>query len=422
MIATLLTSLVLNAAPLPPQLLQLMDAAEKNNWDRRISVQQLTRAEWDFRTAWMGLFPTFSANGQWTHNQYDATAAFPDPATGTIRNLVIIPKDQLDLNLRAELVVIDAVKWARIGSSGAAEDAATSRDKATADSVKRQVALSFYNYASALRVVESANKQLQVAEEQLKLQTVRAEAGSITELDLQRSKAEVSRNKQTVADANSMMEIAKRTLHTLTGTPPPTVIEFGDPDLSDEKGETELEPGAENLPMVLAAQADSKSAGRNSLAAKLTLIPTVSMNFTQRFTNATGFQGRDALYSFGAGFNWRFDVSSFAAMKSQHALEAAAELQAERTKAMSRDQLHMDYQRFTAARIKVTAAADQKKSAQRAAEVARARYEVGAATQVDLIQAERDLFIAEVSEISARSELGSARVAVRLSAGEPINN
>lgn len=407
-------------AATPPQLLQLLDAADHNNWDRRISAEQLNKSEWDFRQAWFGLFPTLLVQGQWTNNQYPATAAFPDPSTGTLRSLVIVPKDQLDATIRAEWVVLDATKFARIGASGALESAAHERDRVTADLVKRQVAAAFYNYASALRVIESAQKSLQAAQAQLQVQSVRAETGSITELDLQRSKAEVARNQQTVADATMMLEVARRNLETMTGAPPPTTIELGEPDLSDERPQAELEPATQQMPMVLASQHELKAQSRSSLAAKLTLVPTITVNFTERFTNATGFQGRDALYSFGASALWRFDVSAFAAMKAQSAGEQAAEFAAERARAQSRDQLHSDYQRFLAARIKVTAAGEQKKAAERAAQVARSRYDVGAATQVDLIQAERDLFLSEVSEIQARSELGTARVAVRLSAGEPL--
>jgi outer membrane protein TolC len=39
---------------------------------------------------------------------------------------------------------------------------------------------------------------------------------------------------------------------------------------------------------------------------------------------------------------------------------------------------------------------------------------------VDVIQAERDVFSAEVAQIQARTELATARAALRLSAGLPV--
>ena len=73
-----------------------------------------------------------------------------------------------------------------------------------------------------------------------------------------------------------------------------------------------------------------------------------------------------------------------------------------------------------AALTKVESAKVQASVAQRAAQVARDRYAAGAATQLDVITAERDLFTAEVGQIQARTELGTAHAAVRLSAGLPL--
>ena len=47
-------------------------------------------------------------------------------------------------------------------------------------------------------------------------------------------------------------------------------------------------------------------------------------------------------------------------------------------------------------------------------------YAAGAATQVDVIQAERDVFGAEVSQIQARTELATARASLRISAALPL--
>ena len=49
-----------------------------------------------------------------------------------------------------------------------------------------------------------------------------------------------------------------------------------------------------------------------------------------------------------------------------------------------------------------------------------AALQIKMATQIDVIQAERDLFSAEVNQIQARTELASSRVSLRLSAGLPL--
>jgi outer membrane protein TolC len=53
-----------------------------------------------------------------------------------------------------------------------------------------------------------------------------------------------------------------------------------------------------------------------------------------------------------------------------------------------------------------------------AAELARDRYGVGAATQLDVIRAQEDAFRAEVTRIQADTDLAYARAALRASAGQ----
>ena len=44
---------------------------------------------------------------------------------------------------------------------------------------------------------------------------------------------------------------------------------------------------------------------------RLALVPVVNGQFTQRFTNATGFQNQSAVYNAGIGLQWRLDVPTF---------------------------------------------------------------------------------------------------------------
>jgi outer membrane protein TolC len=117
---------------------------------------------------------------------------------------------------------------------------------------------------------------------------------------------------------------------------------------------------------------------------------------------------------------WRLDLPSVAGIDVASANEAVAALTSERARLQAADQIHADWQRLTAALTKIEAARAQVQSAQKAAEMARDRYAVGLTTQVDVIQAERDLFGAEVAQIQARTEAASARVSLRISAGLPL--
>lgn len=397
-----------------------LDAAEEHNVDRRISVEQRNRAAAEFRQAWTSLLPSLSASGGWTNNQYAAETNFPNPATGSVTKLVILPKDQFDANFRFELPLIDTQRWFRTLAADSAAESASWREQVTRDAVRRQIVSAYYGYAAALAVHESAQKSASVAEAQLQLATIRLSAGSATELELTRAKAEQARIKQTVADAQSFVAISARTLETLSGQTAPASSPLPQGDMLPAPALAELEQGLGGLPAFRSAQQDSEAAGRVATAAKLAWLPSVSAQFTQRFTNATGFQGQSAVYNAGVNFAWRLDGPTLAGIGVQTANENAAALATERVRLQLRDQLHSDWQRLVAALSKIEAARAQVEAAQRATQVARDRYAVGAATQVDVIQAERDVFGAEVNQIQARAELATARAAVRLSAGQPL--
>ena len=395
-----------------------LDSADQQNVDRRISIEQRNKAAAEYRQAWTSLLPSLTAQASWTHNQYNAEFALnplqPD------NKIVIVPYDQLDAAFRFDLPLIDTQRWMRMLAADASQESASLREQVMRDLVRRQVVASYYGYAAALAVRESANKSFDVAVAQLKLTDIRASAGAVTELDLLRAKAEVARNRQTVADTESLVATSRRTLRTLSGLEPPDTLPLPVDIVTPEGALAELEGRVEQLPGVQAADKDATAAGHLATASKLVLVPSVSAQFTERLTNATSFTGKVGSYNAGLSLVWRLDVPTFMGMQAQAANQSAALLAVERARLQAKDQINSDWQRLTAAMIKIDAARAQVEAAQRATQVARDRYAAGAATQVDVIQAERDVFGAEVSQIQARTELATARASLRISSALPL--
>jgi outer membrane protein len=422
-VKTLLVTLAVLAGPALAQsktLKDVLEAADEQNVDRRVSLEQRQRAEAEFRAAWTGLLPSLSAGATWTHNQFEAIANFPNPQTGQVSRLVIVPQDQFDAVLRVDVPLVDTTRWFRALATNTAQQSAAEREQLTRDLVKRQVVGAWYGYAAALALRESAKKSIAVADAQAKLIEVRFGAGAATELEQMRAKAELARNRQVLADVESLVATTRRTLQTVSFTEPPATVELPTDDLHAEAAVATFEERVDQLPAVKAADLDAEAAGRLATASRLALVPIVNGQFTQRFTNATGFQGQAAVYNGGIGLQWRLDVPTFQNMQVQAANESTAKLAAERARLQARDQVFQDWNRLEAARQKAELVQAQVAAAQRAAQVAKDRYAVGAATQVDVIQAERDVFSAEVAQIQARTELATARASLKLSAGLPL--
>lgn len=457
--AAVMTALISASALADGDLKSFIDAAHRENVDRRISIEQRNKAAADFTAAWGGLLPALTVQGAWTHNQFAAELNVPrtdssgnpvlqrdengqlvitpalvrDPSTGSVAfnpnvgsatpeytSRAIQLQNQLTAVFRVDVPIIDVARWVRVAGAGINKESAELREAYMKDVITRQVVGAYYGYAAALALRQSAEKSFAAAEAQAKLMEIRTRVGSTTELDLARARAEVQRNRQTVADAVSMIATTRRTLRSLTNVEPPDSIPEWADNMAAEDTLENLEKRIDQLPAVKASDKEAKAGELASTGAALTLVPTVSGNFTENISNATGFTGQNATYSLGLTATWRLDVPTVANISGAGALANQARLAAEKTRLQSRDQINSDFQRFNAALIKIEAAKAQVAAAERAAQVARDRYAVGSATQVDVIQAERDLFTAELGQIQGRTELATARASLRLSAALPL--
>ncbi len=415
-VLTLVAALAVPTWAADAGLKTFLDAADKQNVDGRLTLEAREKAEADYRVAVSALFPSLTAQGVWTNNQYPAVIQLP----GSPTKLTITPENQLNGVLRLDLPLIDTTRWMRLLAAGVGRDGAKEREAVMRDLVRKQVVGAYYGYAASLQLLQSAKKSVSVAETQLKLTEVRYGAGAVTELEVLRARAEVQRNRQTVADSASLVATTRRNLRTLSGLEPPADVAIPAPDLHGETAFEELEKNVDGLPAVKAADADKVAADDLRTAATLAFVPVVGAQFTENFTNATGFTGKVTSYNLGVALTWRLDGPTITNLDSQDHVQNSAALGVERARLVARDQIHSDWQSFTAALLKVEAADAQVQAASKAQQVARDRYNAGAATQVDVIQADRDLFQAEVSQISARTSLVSARLSLHISAGLPV--
>lgn len=393
--------------------------AERANVDARLAEEAQVSARATFDQRWGALLPTLSANGGYTRNQFEAVAQIPSGPTSTQR-IVIAPFDQWEATLKAELPLIDVSKWVAVGAAAASAEAAAARTESSRLQVKRQVIAGYYAYAGALALRDSAHKSLSVAKAQAEEQVSRSKAGVATELEVTRAVAEVERTTQVVADAEAQVATSRRTLRSLSGLEPSQPVTLPSEDVRSESPLEQLEERAAGLPAVEAAERDAVAASRTWTAAAAALAPSVTAQFTQRFTNATGFQNQPLQWNTGVGFTWRGDFGSLAGLRVARASEQTAVLQVEKVRQGAVDQIHSDWHRVVAAQTKVKAAKAQIQSARRAQSLAKERQAAGVSTQLDVIQADRDVFAAEVNDVQARFELATARASLRLSAGLPL--
>ena len=426
-VALLLLLLACPAFALQP-LSEFLRGAREANLDARAAALAVAQQEGESLASLGRTLPSFSARGTYTRNQFeskiDASQFLPPGApAGGDTSLVIQPLNQLDAYLQLDVPLLDAAAWARLSAQHAGERAARQRESSTLLDVQRQVVRSYYQLVGAEALAESARRSLAAAEENLSLVRTRREGGVAMDLDVNRAEAEVARAHQSFSDAELTAELARRSLRTLTGLPPSGVAAAAPDDLREEAPLETFEQGAAGnaLPQVAAAAEQRRSAEAAALAAHLAFLPQVSASATEHFTNATGFTGRSSLYVLAANLRWQLDLATLGTARAQVAAAEAARAREASARQAALDGLHEAWFRVHNGIARSRAARAAATSAQAAVARARERSRQGAGTQLELIQAERDAFSAEVSRLQADADLSYARAALRLQAGHPLD-
>jgi outer membrane protein TolC len=167
------------------------------------------------------------------------------------------------------------------------------------------------------------------------------------------------------------------------------------------------------MPAVRAAAQDVLAAERGQHAGWLAFVPTVSGTAAERVTNAVGF-GPNTSWSIALTATWTLDFLRPAQVGTRDAILAGARARLERVEQQARLQIEDAWYRAQALAARLETAEAVLAASRRAAEDTRARHEVGIATQLELVQAERDLFSAEVGRIQAMADLAVARETLRI--------
>jgi outer membrane protein TolC len=296
-------------------------------------------------------------------------------------------------------------------------DAAQASRANTEVSVESSVVQAYYQYLGSEAVLFVAQKSLGVAEGNVKIVGDRRELGTASELDVQRALADVGRAQQDVASADQSVFVARRALESLSGLSPERAIRenYADDDLHEEAPlATWLRATNDDLVAVQAAVIGTNAAVASRLAARAVWIPTLAAQGQEHVTNAGGFTGHERVYTLTATATWRLDFAVAANIAAQTAALSAARATEDKTRRAAEDAIYQAWYQVRSGIEKARAARAQVRAATLAQDLARDRYVNGIATQIEVVQAQRDFFSAAVSQVQADFDLRYARARLRL--------
>jgi len=408
---------------------EFLRSAALRNFDNREGRALLAQREHEASEARSRLLPSLTVQSDYINNQYLGAAAIPIGASTTggapaTRNVVITPLEQHDLSASVTLPLLDLASWSTVGAANATREAQRAQVGATQLEVQKTVARTWYQLVGAAAVARAARRTLAAARDNASVIATRVEAGLASELDAKRALAEVERDRQAIEEADYTVGNLSRSLATVSGLAPAMDTSMATSSLpsDDLHAEAPLSDWLTKLnavPSVEAANHDRQASSLTAAAARAALLPSVSAQLTERATNATGF-GQSPYHVLELLGTWTLDASDANSARAQASAAEAAAVRAEHASADASDAVTDAWQHVQSQIAEVRAARSSLDASRAAAAVARRGYESGRATMLDVVQADRDAFSAEVTTLQAEGDLAWARANLRLTAGRSL--
>src|SRR5262249_22431462 len=406
--ASLLASPALALQPLEV----FLTAARERNPDARVASANLDQQKAEALTALGRQLPGVSVRANYYRNQYESQLAVSG------NRVVIQPQNQWTGNGTLSVPLIDLAQFQRIGAANTNAESYARRLEATRLSVEGQTVQDYYQLLANLALVSVAQEYLEVSQENRRLTDTKLRAGAATRLDLDRAVADVEAQVQQLASARLQVSLVARDLESTTRVTPDisTPVELND-DLHRERELDYFEAELPVVPSVKAASAATRAAQQQATAEKFALVPTIAGNFTEYYASAPGFEPSHWWWQAGLTASWTFDLTNVGNIQSSNAAAEAAAASEEKTRLAAGDAIHRYWQTVVAGIAQSRSARAGRDAAVHAREQARVQYLAGSATQLDLLQARRDAFQAEVTRIQDDANLLNARAQLRLASG-----
>ncbi len=362
--------------------------------------------------------PGVSIRANYYRNQYRVLLTVPAPVPQTFE---IQPRNEWFGTATVTVPLVDLAGFWRIAAAKTNAESYARTLAATTLAVEGQTVQDYYQLLANVALVATALNYLDVSRENLRLTQARLRAGTATRLDVDRAVADVELQVQQLAAAKLQVALAARDLQSTTSITPDlsSAMELTD-DLHSEPDFSTFEADLPNVPSVTAAIFATRAAQQQADSYKLALVPSFSGSFTQYNTNAPSFEPSRWYYQAAITANWAFDLTYIANIRSYAAAAAAARASEQRTRLNAGDAIHRYWQTVLSDIAQSRSARAGRDAAVHAAEQAQVQYRAGTATQLDLLQAQRDAFRAEVTRIQDDANLLNSRAQLRLAAGHSL--
>lgn len=409
------------AVVLPMPLVQAITAAETH-----ATVLSAKRAELRFSQARNAqslgpLLPQISGTGSIVRNSHEITVNVPR-AGGAPQTAALQPLTERSASFAVSVKLFDPVSWMRRREANSEVFVASASLASHRAAIQLDVARAYCSVTTAQEVLNSATRALDTVDDAARIAAIREDAGAGSGVAVAQAKADRARVKTDIADAEYALAIAVRQLATLTGTtvhpPLPKIDPRALPEWNQDDSQL-LERAMARRQDVESARQDVRRSEAAVATAWAAFLPVMSASAVERYTNATGFSGRETSWS--AGLTATLQLEPYSTTQNVRAARADADAARARLEALrdsARDELHAALASVRQGGARVTQQELRLEAAREVLSATMEKYRLGFVTPLELSQAESAHLDAEVGLANASSELALAKLTVIYASGD----
>ncbi|AXT45952.1 MULTISPECIES: efflux transporter outer membrane subunit [Chromobacterium] len=390
-----------------PVLDQLIAEALEHNQDLAAAAARVDEAAAQAGIARAQLLPALNANAGYQRGRTSTATTTPGaPLVSDVRNANLTASWELDL-------------WGKLrrGNEAARADFAASRFARDSSklAIAAQTAQTYFQLRAYDAQLDIAKRTLQSREESLKLQTKRFKGGLISELDQQQAEAEAASARAKVPQIASALAQTESALGVLLGHSPKQLVAGGiqrGQSLDALSAPPEVPAGLsssllERRPDIAASEQQLIAANARIGVARAAYFPSISLSGalgSQSLSLDTLFTGPTRTWSFVGNLAapvFNFGQTGYA-VDAANARQKQALAQYQKTvQSAFKDALDA-LSGYGAARDIQAAQTTQFQALNKSLRLANLRYDNGYASYLDVLDAQRNSFQAELGLVSAK--------------------
>jgi outer membrane protein TolC len=428
-----------------------LQIARDNSRDLAAARARLDQARTSVTQAWAALLPTAAIQGKYTHNYKEVTldlaqenigffaladiikATSGNPvqngalnafeqelAKASQGNIIIQKQEQLDFVASVTLPLIVPWAYPALQASKKNVSAAQANYGVSEAQILLGVAQAFFAAAGADALVVARKHAIEVAKQTVDNAQARLEAGVVNRVEVTRAQIALLRAEQAARETDDLRVQTYRALQTLIVLREPFVVaSAADPAPPTQSGE-ELAAAALKLrPEFAAYEKTIDALSSQALSGLWRWAPTVSAFGNARAFNYPGFSGDNYSWAIGLQLDWL--IYDGGVRDAQRALANAQKRENEfkllQLKDTVVDEVEVARRALETKRQAVITARRSVDLSKEALDLVRVQHDAGTATQLDLLQAQDNLVLSEVSVAQARFDLDMSTLQLKQKAG-----